>query len=121
MHEKSTLEDNEIDLRELFAVLWSHKLLITLFTGLFIFTAGYYSLTVEKKFTASATFQIEQNSGGSGANLSRDLGALAAIVGLSSQNKSTTIEALIERAARREFILDMREKYSLDLDPYFNT
>ena len=60
MSQNSNLEDDEIDLGELFAVLWSHKLLITLFTGLSIFLAGYYTLTAEKKFTATSIFQISK-------------------------------------------------------------
>ena len=48
MSHNPNLEDGAIDLRELFAALWSHKLLITLFTGLSIFLAGYNALTAEK-------------------------------------------------------------------------
>ena len=70
MSHNSNLEDDEIDLSELFAALWSHKLLITLFTGLSIFLAGYYALTAEKKFTAKSIFQIEQNDSSSGFNIS---------------------------------------------------
>ena len=54
------MEDSEIDLSELFAVLWAHKILITLFTGLSIFLAGYHAITTEKRFTAKSVFQIEQ-------------------------------------------------------------
>ena len=39
----SNFEDDEIDLGELFSVLWSHKVLIILLTGLSIFLAGYHS------------------------------------------------------------------------------
>ena len=63
MSNNSNLEDDEIDLSELFAALWSHKFLITLFTGLSIFLAGHYTITAEKKFTAKSIFQIEQNDG----------------------------------------------------------
>ena len=77
MSQNSNLEDDEIDLGELFAVLWSHKLLITLFTGLSIFLAGYYTLTAEKKFTATSIFQIQQNDSSPGFNFSGELGALA--------------------------------------------
>ena len=48
MSQNSNFEDDEIDLGELFAVLWSHKLLIMLLTGLSIFLAGYHSLTLKK-------------------------------------------------------------------------
>ena len=62
MSHNSNIEDDEIDLSELFAVLWSHKLLITLFTGLFILLAGNHALTTEKKFTAKSIFLIEQKN-----------------------------------------------------------
>ena len=70
MLQNSNLEDEQIDLRELFASLWSNKLLITLFTGLSIFLAGYYALTTEKRFKATAVFQIKQSTGSSGLDLS---------------------------------------------------
>ena len=81
MSQISTVEDDEIDFNELFAVLWSHKILITLFTGLSIFLAGYYAITAEKKFTARSVFQIEQNGNSSGLNISGELSALASLAG----------------------------------------
>ena len=72
MSHYSNLEDDEIDLGELSAALWSHKLLITLFTGLSIFLAGYNVITTEKKFTAKSVFQIEQMDGSSSFNLSSE-------------------------------------------------
>ena len=53
MSQNLELEDDEINLGELFAALWSHKLLITLFTGLAIFLAEY-AAKAEKKFTAKS-------------------------------------------------------------------
>ena len=117
----SNLEDNEIDLGELFAALWSHKFLITLFTGLSIFLAGYYALTTEKKFTAKSIFQIKQNDASSGFSLSGELGALASLAGLSGMQATTSKDVLLERAVGREFIIDMKTKFSIDQDLYFNT
>lgn len=121
MSQSLNLEDDEIDLSELLAALWSHKLLITLFTGLSIFLAGYYAVTAEKKFTAESIFQIEQNDSSSGFNLSGELGALASIAGLTGAQASSGMDALLERATGREFILDMKTKFSIDRDLYFNT
>ena len=121
MSNNPNLEDNEIDLGELFAVLWSHKFLITLFTGLSIFLAGHYVITTEKKFTAKSIFQIEQNDSGPGFNLSGELSALASLAGFSSSNATSSTDILLERATGREFIIDMQRKYSIDRDLYFNT
>ena len=121
MSHNSNLEDDEIDLGELFAALWAHKLLITLFTALSIFLAGYYAITTEKKFTAKSIFQIEQKDSSSGFNLSGDLGALASIAGFAGAQATSSTDILLERAKGREFIINMQRDFSLDRDPYFNT
>ena len=121
MSHNSNLEDDEIDLSELFAALWSHKLLITLFTGLSIFLAGYYAITTEKKFTAKSIFQIEQKNSNSGFNLSGELGALASLAGFGGAQATSSTDVLLERATGREFIIDMQRKFSIDKDLYFNT
>ena len=82
MAKNPNFDDDKIELGELFAVLWSHNLLIVMFTGLFIFLAGNYNLTAQKKFTAKAIFQIEEQGNSPGLNLSKELGALASIAGL---------------------------------------
>ena len=53
--------------------------------------------------------------------LSNELGALASIAGFSGGSTSSSSEILIERATRREFIVDMKEKLSFDRDNYFNS
>ena len=121
MSHNSNLEDEEIDLRELSAALWSHKLLILFFTGLSIFAAGYHSLTTEKKFTAKSVFQIEQNDSSSGLSLSGELGILASLTGFAGAQATSSAETLLERAKGREFIIAMQQKFSIDQDRYFNT
>ena len=74
MLQKSNIEDNEINLSELFATLWSHKLLIILFTGLSIFLAGYHAVNTEQKFTATSIFQIKDANTDSGFSISGELG-----------------------------------------------
>ena len=121
MSDNSNLEDDEIDLNELFAALWSHKLLITLFTGLSIFLAGYYLITAEKQFTAKSIFQIEQDDSSSGFNFSGELGALASLAGFAGAPVNSSTDVLLERVKGREFIIDMQRKFSIDQDLYFNT
>ena len=121
MSHNPNLEDDEIDLGELFAALWSHKFLITLCTSLSIFLAGYHAIKTEKKFTAKSIFQIEQNDSNSGLNLSGELGALASLTGLASMQAISSTDTLLERVTGREFIIDMQRKFSLDRDLYLNT
>ncbi len=121
MSKNSNLKDDEIDLSELLAMLWAHKVLIILFTGLSICLAGYHALTTEKKFTAKSVFQIDQKSGSTGYNISGELNALASLAGLtSSAANNNSVNTLLERVMGREFIVDMTTKFSIDRDPYFN-
>ena len=121
MSHNSDLEEDEIDLSELFAALWSHKLLIVMFTGISIVLAGYYALTSEKRYTASAIFKIEDANDVSGFSISGELGALASLAGLSGGGVSTSSEQLLERAQGREFIININNKFSIERDPYFNS
>ena len=121
MPQDPSLEDNEIDLRELFAVLWAHKILISLFTGLSILLAGNHALTTQKKFTANAIFQIEKNNNQPEINMTGELGALASLAGFSGTGGALSgNNLLIERFMGREFIIALKTKFSIDQDPYFN-
>ena len=103
------MNDDEIDLSELFFTLWAYKLLIAVISAASLFAAGYYALTTDKEYTAKAIFQIEQSDTGGGFSLGGDLGGLAALAGLAGAVTSGT-DALIERAQAREFILEANTK-----------
>ena len=60
MLHNSNLEDDEIDLGELFAALWAYKLLIPLFTAL-SFLADIMQSPL-KKFMAKSIFKLSVNS-----------------------------------------------------------
>ena len=119
MNETTNQDGSEIDLSEILSIVWSHKTLVAFVTGLFVFISGYYSLTTDKRFTATAIFKIEANSS-NGLNIPSDLGALASVVGFGS-NKGTDTEILIERIMQREFILTASKTLSLERDPFFQT
>ena len=104
-------QDDEINLAELFASLWSHKFLIGLITGISIFFSGYYAVTVDKEYTASAVFEIKENNA-NGLNISGELGA-PPIKYFWSVNTSS--QSLLE-IMKREFILLASEKLSLKDD-----
>ena len=79
-------QDDEINLAELFASLWSHKILIGLITGFSIFFSGYYTVTVDKEYTASAVFEIKENDA-NGLNIPGELGAIASLAGFGGSVK----------------------------------
>ena len=119
MSEKNYRNEDEIDLSELFASLWSHKILIILITGLSLFLSGFYTLTTEKQYTANAVFDIEQSSS-RGLSLGGGLGTLASIAGFGSSVNFGT-DLLIERIKSREFILKADKKLALSDDKFFNS
>ena len=121
MSQNHNLAEVDLDLGELFSTLWAHKLLITFITGLCIFAAAYYTVNATKKFTAQAVFDIQEQGGSSGFNISKDLGALASLTGLASGTNSSNLDTLLQRTSGREFILNFNEKHSLERDPHFNT
>ena len=114
------MNDDEIDLSELFLTLWAYKFLIAVISAASLFAAGYNALTADKEYTAKAIFQLEGSKGGTGFSLGGDLGGLAALAGLAGAASSGS-DALIERATTREFILDANRDLSFENDPYFNT
>ncbi len=119
MSEQNFQNDNKIDLSELFASLWSHKILIVLITGISIFLSGFHALTTEKQYTANAVFNTEQSSS-RGLSLGGELGALASIAGFGSTGSSGT-DLLLERIKSREFILKADQKLALSEDKFFNS
>ena len=112
-------QDDEITLVELFASLWSHKFLIGLITSISIFFSVYYAVTVDKEYTASAVFEIEENDA-NGLNIPGELGALASLAGFGGTTSSSS-SSLLERLMEREFILLATEKLSLEKDPFIQT
>ena len=114
------MNDDEIDLSELYLTLWAYKFLIAIISAVSLLGAGYYALTADKEYTAKAIFQLAGSKSGTGFSLGRDVDAIAALAGLSGA-VSNGSDALIERATAREFILDANRDLSFENDPYFNT
>ena len=48
------------------------------------------------------------------------MGTLATLAGFADMQTNSSIDVLLERATGREFIIDMKEKFSIDQDLYFN-
>ena len=119
MSKATDMENDDLNLSELIASIWAHKIIIILLTSLSIICAGYYSLTAQKKFTATSIFDIQDNSN-TDFRLPGQFESLASLIGVNSSLNSNS-KKILERAVTREFILIMVEKASLDQDPFFNT
>ena len=75
--------DDEIDLRELFAVLWAGKVKIVAITAVFAVASVIYALSVPNQYKATALLApAQQDSGGISGALGQ-LGGLASLAGVS--------------------------------------
>jgi len=79
--------DNELDLRELFNVLWVNKLFVVALTSLFVLISIIYSLTLTNIYTAETTLAPSASSDMS-RNLSQYAG-LASMAGISLPGSSS--------------------------------
>ncbi|MDA0797024.1 MAG: Wzz/FepE/Etk N-terminal domain-containing protein [Proteobacteria bacterium] len=75
--------DDEIDLRELFGVLWAGKIKIIAITAVFAIASVIYALSVPNQYKAAALLAPAQSSGGGLSGALGQLGGLASLAGVS--------------------------------------
>jgi len=75
--------DDEIDLKELFMVLWGGKWLISAITGLAAAISVVVALSLPNIYTASALLAPAESSGGGLSGLMKQYGGLASLAGVS--------------------------------------
>ncbi|MDB4262928.1 Wzz/FepE/Etk N-terminal domain-containing protein [Porticoccaceae bacterium] len=81
-NESGAAYDDEIDLRELFGVLWAGRIIIAGVTSIFAIVAVIYALTIPNEYKATAVIAPAQ-SGGSGLGaMASQLGGLASLAGI---------------------------------------
>jgi len=75
--------DDEIDLRELFSVLWVGKTKIIAITAVFAVASVIYALSVPNQYKATALLAPAQSDGGGLSGAIGQLGGLASLAGVS--------------------------------------
>ena len=75
--------DDEIDLRELFGVLWAGKIKIIAITAVFAIASVIYSLSVPNQYKATALLAPAQSDGGGLSGALGQLGGFASLAGVS--------------------------------------
>jgi len=75
--------DDEIDLRELFGVLWSGKIKIIVITAIFAVGSVFYALSIPNQYKATALLAPAQSDGGGLSSALGQLGGLASLAGVS--------------------------------------
>jgi uncharacterized protein involved in exopolysaccharide biosynthesis len=82
-HQSLDQYDDEIDLRELFGVLWAGKIKIFAITAVFAIASIYYALSVPNQYKAIALLAPAQSNGGGLSGALGQLGGLASLAGVS--------------------------------------
>lgn len=111
VREKPYLDD-EIDLKELFLVLWRSKWLISSLTTLAAATSVIYALSLPNIYTASALLAPAESSGGGLSGLMKQYGGLASLAGVSlpSGEDGSRAQLGMQLMKSRAFISDFVER-----------
>ncbi|WP_224798284.1 Wzz/FepE/Etk N-terminal domain-containing protein [Idiomarina abyssalis] len=108
-------QDDEIDLRELFGIIWQGKWWIIAITFVFAVGSVIYSLSLPNVYKSEATLApSDESTGGGLSQMAGQLGGLASLAGVNLGGKSadkTTIA--IEILQSRAFIKNFVEKYDI--------
>ena len=75
--------DDEIDLRELFGVLWADRIKIIAITAVFAVASVIYALSIPDQYKATALLAPAQSDGGGLSGALGQLGGLASLAGVS--------------------------------------
>ena len=109
LHER----DSEVDIIELWNILWKAKWLILSFTGIVALSSYFYSITLPDVYRAEATLAPTENSQG-GSVFGSQLGGAAALVGLNlGVQESSRINTTIAILQSREFLGNFINEHNL--------
>jgi LPS O-antigen subunit length determinant protein (WzzB/FepE family) len=94
-HQSPDQYGDEIDLRELFSVLWAGKIKIIAITAVFAVASVIYALSVPNQYKATALLAPAQSGGGGVSGALGQLGGLASLAGVSLGGGGESGEAQI--------------------------
>ena len=111
--------DDEIDLRELFAVIWAGKSWIVGITAVFALVSVIYALSLANEYKASVVVAPANSGGSSLGAMAGQLGGLASLAGinLGSGESNETLEAM-EIAQSWGFIEEFIDNNDLSVPIY---
>ncbi|BCV60607.1 Wzz/FepE/Etk N-terminal domain-containing protein [Shewanella algae] len=112
----SMIQDDEIDLRELFTVIWQGKWLLTTVTLIFAVTSVVIALMLPNIYKSEALLAPAEEQGAGGlAGLASQFGGLASMAGinLDSSSAADKTQLAIEIMKSRKFIGDFIERHQI--------
>ena len=99
--------DDEIDLRELFGVLWSGKIKIIVITAVFAVGSVFYALSVPNQYRATALLAPAQSDGGGLSSALGQLGGLASLAGVSIGGGESSESQIAQESMRSWSFVEM--------------
>ncbi|MBE0421302.1 LPS O-antigen length regulator [Pseudoalteromonas nigrifaciens] len=111
----NNIADDEIDLRELFAVIWQGKWLIIAITTLFAVASVVYAINQPNIYKSEALLApAEQEGSGGLAGLAGQFGGLASLAGVNlGGGSSNKAQLAIEVLKSRQFTSDFIQKHNI--------
>ena len=111
--------DDEIDLRELFSVLWAGKKLILTITATFALVSVIYSLALPNQYQASTVMAPAQQESGGLAGALGQLGGLASLAGISiGESEGNEAQMAQEIMRSRSFVEAFIKNNSLEVEVF---
>ena len=97
--------DQDINVTELFNVIWSERIIILIITAIFAISSVFYALSLENKYTSQTILELagknsQMNSGGGASQL----GGLASVAGFNLSNSSNDAILAIKTIKSRDFL-----------------
>jgi uncharacterized protein involved in exopolysaccharide biosynthesis len=107
--------EDEIDLKELFMVLWSGKWLISAFTGVSAIASVVIALMLPNIYSANALLAPAEQAGGGMSGLMQQYGGLASLAGVSlpGGEDGSRAQLGIQLMKSRAFIGDFVERHDI--------
>lgn len=111
----NNIADDEIDLRELFAVIWQGKWLIIAITALFAVASVVYAINQPNIYKSEALLAPAEQEGGGGLSaLAGQFGGLASLAGVNlGGGSSNKAQLAIEVLKSRQFTSDFIQKHNI--------
>lgn len=111
--------DDEIDLKELFGVLWAGKILIVAITAIFAMGSVLVALSIPNQYKATAVLAPAQADGGGLSSALGQLGGLASLAGVSiGEGSSSEAQIAQEIMKSWSFVESFIAKNNLEVEVY---
>ena len=111
--------DDEIDLKELFGVLWTGKILIVAITAVFAIGSVLVALSIPNQYKATALLAPAQADGGGLSSALGQLGGLASLAGVSIGEGSSSESQIAQEIMKSwSFVEGFISDNSLEVEVY---